>query len=326
MVEKTILSHLDKFDYRILYELDIDSRQSFQSLAKKVNLSKETTFHRVKKLEERGIIDKYLTILNVHKLGYLNFRLFFKFRNIDEIIESKIINFFKKQEIVGWIIGIEGNWNLGIWFMIKDLFIFKQVYEEFKTKFSQYIVDEKLSLLNDVFYYSRSYLIEKDNEKSFDLIMSEKPFEIEEEDWKILEKIAENSRTPIIDLADYSGLSEKTVIKKINELEKKGIILGYRLKINLERIGVSYYKVHIKLNNLNLKDKREIDAFIFEQRNIIYRDNTLSGYDLELDVQVQNKEEFDKIINNLKEKFKKNIENLDILNYKKEHKHVFLAP
>ena len=45
---------LDLKDRKILYELDINSRQPFAAIAKKVGLSKQTVINRVKKLRGKA--------------------------------------------------------------------------------------------------------------------------------------------------------------------------------------------------------------------------------------------------------------------------------
>ncbi|MFH1566023.1 MAG: AsnC family transcriptional regulator [bacterium] len=315
---------MDKIDRKILYELDLNSRQSFQALGRKVGLGKETAFHRVQKLKEKEIIDKFITILNVHELGYQNYRFFLKLKNVDSKIEDKIIKFFKDLKSTGWVISIEGYWNLGVWFMVEDFYSFKENYKNFKTKFSNFIADEKLSIFSDVQYFSRSYLVSKDNHQVLEVKVPKEKQKISETELKIIEKLAENSRTPILEISAHAGISPKTTIKKIKELEKRKIILGYRLKINLEQLGIRYYKLHFKLNNLTEKDRDEIKQFITKNPNIIYLDETISGYDLELDVQIENKQDLDNLIENLKQKFKRNIESYDVLEFIKEHKHIFL--
>ena len=69
---------LDKKDKQILYQLDLDSRQSFNQIARKVKLSREVVQYRVKQLEKKGIIKGYQTLIDVTKLGYLNCRFFIK--------------------------------------------------------------------------------------------------------------------------------------------------------------------------------------------------------------------------------------------------------
>ena len=66
MLKMERTSKIDKIDRKILYALDLDSKQSLNSLGKKVGLGKETLFYRIKNLQERGIIDKFVTIINVH--------------------------------------------------------------------------------------------------------------------------------------------------------------------------------------------------------------------------------------------------------------------
>lgn len=60
---------LDRIDRRILTELQRNGRISNQELADLVGLSPSPCLRRVRHLEEAGIIDRYVTILNASKLG-----------------------------------------------------------------------------------------------------------------------------------------------------------------------------------------------------------------------------------------------------------------
>lgn len=61
---------LGKKDRRILAELQRDSRLTNQELADKVGMSNSATWRRVKSLEEGGVIDRYVAILNPRKAGF----------------------------------------------------------------------------------------------------------------------------------------------------------------------------------------------------------------------------------------------------------------
>ena len=60
---------LDQNDKRILTLLQNDAKISSQDLADQVNLSVSPCWRRVKKLEDRQIIDRYVTLLNPRNLG-----------------------------------------------------------------------------------------------------------------------------------------------------------------------------------------------------------------------------------------------------------------
>ena len=60
---------LDDIDRRILRALQRDGRLQNVELAKEVGLSASPCLRRVKLLEEAGIIDRYVAILNAAKIG-----------------------------------------------------------------------------------------------------------------------------------------------------------------------------------------------------------------------------------------------------------------
>ena len=61
---------IDNVDRRILYELDINARIPVTQLAKKLRLSREKVNYRINNLIKRGIIRKFVTMINPVKLGY----------------------------------------------------------------------------------------------------------------------------------------------------------------------------------------------------------------------------------------------------------------
>ncbi|MCW3134765.1 MAG: Lrp/AsnC family transcriptional regulator [Methanophagales archaeon] len=60
---------MDDLDKKILRELQLDSRNSFTKIARKIGVSTATVSERVKKLTEKGIICGYTAILNTSELG-----------------------------------------------------------------------------------------------------------------------------------------------------------------------------------------------------------------------------------------------------------------
>jgi len=62
--------HFDEKDEKILKHLLVDARQSARHLAHKLNVSTVTMISRIKKLEEKKIIEGYTVRLNHEILGY----------------------------------------------------------------------------------------------------------------------------------------------------------------------------------------------------------------------------------------------------------------
>ncbi len=71
---------LDKLDRQILRSLQADGRATYEQLAEQVSLSPSAVLRRVKRLEESGVIDRYVALVKPESVGlgltaYLNVRL-----------------------------------------------------------------------------------------------------------------------------------------------------------------------------------------------------------------------------------------------------------
>jgi len=91
------MEELDLKDRKILYQLDLNSRQSFSQIGKKIGIHKDVVARRVKKLMENGII-KCITCTNDYKLGFFYLRFCFSYQYVTpEIKKKKNQIFFKKK-------------------------------------------------------------------------------------------------------------------------------------------------------------------------------------------------------------------------------------
>lgn len=71
---------LDKLDRQILRSLQLDGRATYEQLAGQVGLSASALLRRVKRLEESGVIDRYVALVKPESVGlgltaYINVRL-----------------------------------------------------------------------------------------------------------------------------------------------------------------------------------------------------------------------------------------------------------
>jgi len=307
-------------DRKILYELDLNSRQSFQKIGKKVRLSKESVFYRIKKLEEEGIIQRYSTMVDVGKLGYTNFRFFLKLQNTTSVKEQEIIDYLEKQKIVGWFVTIEGNWDINIWILCKNIGELNKFWEKFKNRYTNYIDKYELSVFTDITFFSKSYLIDKKNEYGVRFISPPKEEKIDKTDLDILKIMAHNARISVVEISERLKISSRTVANRIKNLEKQKIIIGYKVLYDLSKLCYLYYKVHFKLHDITKEKEKEFKNYIFQHPNIVYDNISIGGPDLEIDIQVENTRKLRKIIKEIKDKFSSVIQDYELLQYLKEYK------
>ena len=79
-MQNTEMEALNKLDRLILRSLQADGRATYDQIAEAVSLSPSAVLRRVKRLEESGVIDRYVALVRPEALGlglmaYINVRL-----------------------------------------------------------------------------------------------------------------------------------------------------------------------------------------------------------------------------------------------------------
>ena len=89
--------NLDVKDKKLLYQLDINSRQTNSEIAKKVGLSKQVVGFRIKRLIKEKLITSFYTIIDISKLGFTVHKNFLRLQNLDRNEEKKLLHFLKNN-------------------------------------------------------------------------------------------------------------------------------------------------------------------------------------------------------------------------------------
>ena len=125
--------------------------------------------------------------------------------------------------------------------------------------------------------------------------------ELDEIDSKVLKLLAKNARIPIIEISQKLNIPPRTIAFRIKQLEKKNIIQGYRFVFDHELFGYEYYKVDLILRDTS--KLKNLVGFAHMNPNILYIDQTIAGSDFEFDLEVKNRDELFKIVDELRTNF-----------------------
>jgi len=107
------LEKLDIKNRKILYHLDLDSRQSFSQVGKKVRLHKGVVANRVKNLHEKEIIKNFYAHINHQKFsGYAPIRCYIFYQNISPDIKKEIVEYLVKSKYIPAVSSLEGSYDL----------------------------------------------------------------------------------------------------------------------------------------------------------------------------------------------------------------------
>lgn len=316
---------LDLKDKKILYELDKDCRQTCSQIAKKVGLSTEVVNYRIKRFEKEEIITQYQVALNLAKMGIVQFKILLSFQHMTSEKLDKIIDKLDKNKSVKWIVSCKGNWDLLIALEAKSLQEIDRVKDEVLSYFQGFVNQKAISICTYAEVYDRDFLVGKSGSDRIRILVSkEKEEKLDEIDMKILRQLAENARKPIVDIAFSLKTSARVVNYRIRQLVKRGIITGFRIALNYEKLGIQFYKLFIYLDNPEERRFADLMNYLRHNKNVIHNLKVLGNWDLEPELEVYSEKEFNSNLQELKDRFSDIIKNIEIVTIEKEHKFVYL--
>lgn len=296
---------LDKKDKEILYELDKNSRITSSRIAKKLKLSKDIVQYRIKKMQQLGVIHKFLTILDTAKLGYTTYKFLIKLQNISPRKEKQMIKYLVNHKHTQYVVTTQGIYDIIINVLASSPDELTNVLNEINQHYGKYIAQKDMLIMVKTFFFYRDYLVDKSShELRKNVFFGSKPgsIELDEINRKMVRLLGKNARISLIDMAKQVELSSDTVLKRLKKLEQNQIIQNYVMIPNTEKIGYLFYKVLLKFNN-NESSEQTFFQFCKEHKHIWWWSKSIGIADAEINIDVESEEEFKKILNDIKMRF-----------------------
>lgn len=304
---------LDLIDKKILHELDKYSNISLKKLSKKLKRSKQLIFYRMKRMEHEGLITSYNSIIDVEKLGFLTYRFYIKMRNFNkknkELFEKFVANF--KDEVFVFAV-LHGKWDYSLIVGVKSTKELHVIWDSIAKKFKSNILIYNFCLYSPIYNFNKLFIEDKEVlERVYG--NSSNLYQAKKSDLQILKIYAANTRVPLLHIAKKLKISLDTVKNRLKKLEKEKVICGYKLGIDLTKLGYDNYRVDIYLTS-SLRNK-EMHEFFKYHPNIYQVHYTIGGTDVEIELFVKNLQHLISIMEKIKVKFSDVIDYIDYFSY-----------
>ncbi len=294
---------LDKKDKDLLTLLYLDSRESFTRMGKKLNLSSSAVERRLKKLKGGGIVSLMFADVNLAKLGFKGYRLYFKFDVMDEETEKEVLELFGEYSRTLWGVICEGEYDV-LWRIIaKDELEVEKAINLVTERFGGKIIEKTVVATTYQAYLSWNRAFGGKRQPELPLEKITKVEELDGDDMGILAMLYGNARATTVEIANEVGLSADAVQYRLKRLKAEGYVLGNTCWYDAGKLGLEYYKILIGFRNITPEDEKKFLGFCKEQDNIIFVNKTIGSWDVEVDVVVENVVELHGFIRDLKTRF-----------------------
>ncbi|MDA3836868.1 MAG: AsnC family transcriptional regulator [Nanoarchaeota archaeon] len=303
---------LDLKDKKILSLLDENARLTNSQIASKVELSKPAVEYRLNRFRSNDIIFNYYTVINFTRLGYSQYKIYFKFENASPEDENLIRNYWIKDKSSIWVGEVRGNWDLAVSILAKNNFEFGKTMLGFMNKFSKFILKKDVLLTEYSPMYSREYFTEK-KDSEFVYGFPEENYSLDETDEKIIKELSVNARISIVELSEKIKLTRDIINYRVKKLAKEKIIIQYRMFPNLENIGIKLYKVTLRTKSFDEKQEKILKDYVKGNNKITHLLKLVGSWDIELEYEVEDEDGLYKELNKLRKEFSNIIRDFDIM-------------
>ena len=314
------MTKIDLKDRKIIYELDLNCRQSNTQIGKKVGLKKDVVSYRIKGLQEEGVINKFYAAIDSFKLGYDVFRIYINFQYITQEKKEEIIKYFVDSENTWRVASSRGRYDLIVTVLVKNPTPFYAFYEETLKRYRYYFKEIFFSQLYEMFGYKHAVLFDEisSDEKAYEYRYDGKIVNIDPIDYKILYLLSSNTKIPSVEIARMINITSATVINRIDKLIKLGVIQSYSIDIETNKLGYKSFLVNLAIRNY--EKKNHIISYLSNIPFIYEIHKAIGGCDLELTLFTLNFEHFQRLMEDLRNKFPEDITNYDYLFVSNVHK------
>ena len=299
------MQNSDVIDRKILYELDLDARIPTTRLAKKLRQPREKINYRISNLQKRGYIRKFVCMINPSKFGYSIYKLFFKFQNLSKEKEKEIFGWFVDNKYVYWVASAKGKWDVNLTIFAEDINHFDEIMSEFHTRYGEYIQEQEFNTTLVAGILTKDWLVPEKQMRSKVAQVGGRVENIvlDKTDVEILRVLANNGRMSVAEIARKLNSTQKIVLYKMKELEKKKIILGYTTSLNLEMIGMQFFKALVFFNTMTRELKHKLIEYMRTNPHVGFFVFCVGSWPFEMELIVKDNKEFYQVMDDFRECF-----------------------
>ena len=316
--------NLDKADIKILQALERNSRQPNKAIARKAGVNEHVVAYRIQRMLKEGVIRKIFCIVNRGLLFPVGYRIFLRFQNLSKEKENALIRRAVECRFTNWVVLCRGHWDMVISMFVNDPGHFQELFNGIIGGFEDFVQEKEVVNYLEMADFNRAYLYGGEPTEMLEYDGKFRHTEADALDWKILEQLSTNSRMPTAEIAKNFGVSPDTIRNRINSLEKKKLILGHSVWLNLKKIGLNYYTILLNLKDLSKEREKALHSFALQHRNVIFWVRTIGAYDLNIEIEI-GETKLDEFVAELRNKFGDIIKNMEVLTIKDEFKYTYLT-
>jgi Lrp/AsnC family transcriptional regulator, leucine-responsive regulatory protein len=286
---------MDKLDVKLLCALVRDSRTHLSKLAKHLKISREVVNYRINRLQKQGILQSFVTEINIGKLGYQGAAVFI---TVKSNAQKEFKEYLLQTSFVSWVAELAGVWSFGLSIIGKSNEEIDHRFSTIYKKFKNTIIDHRITPHRKSNFYYEKYFGKKTRTTIIENLID---YKIDNKDLDILQILSTNSRAETTKISRRVKLTAPAVAKRITKLTKAGIIEKFSIFVDTSKIGLYLYSIFVI--NKNIDQEEKLLSYLKEHPSVVFSAEYVGDPFIELGIFVNNPYLLREKLQEIEEKF-----------------------
>lgn len=248
---------------KVLAALEMRSRDTFASIARKTKVSEQLVKYHVQRAKEEGFISEFNAIFDPSPLGYTLYLLYIRFLGVSSPDEKRWVDRCSRIRGVMAASLTFGRWNgfVAIWAKNQDVLqsIISDIIHPVGGKIAETQVTTRLHS-----YYATMQILSPIKQSIWSTVSIPKKLpSVDERDIGILRAISKSTRKSVAQIGEEIGLSPTAVQARLQKLEAHKVIVAYRSVYRYERLGLTQFRLLIRLIEPSTDIIKRVTAELF---------------------------------------------------------------
>lgn len=313
---------VDAKDRAIIHEFEMDGRAPIVKLSKAARMSREAVSYRVDKLLDGGVINCFVTKVDLNRLGLTNYGVFFKLANVDRKVADEIISFFVDHPDTLWVASLGGKFDLAVEIAARSTRHFNVIYNDVLSRYAKYLGHGDIAIRLYQTGFTHGFIHEKKDERQCPALDEVPEVVLEDSGRKLLNVLVSKPRATLLEISKAVREPPSTVAYRFKQLKKNGIIRGFTVLLEADSLGYSTYKLFLSLREFSFKTWQSIFDFCCTHPNVSYVVKAIGKWEVEIELETEDRRKHQEFIMQVRNVFGDVIQDMESVEIFHTHKYV----
>ena len=317
---RTVLMRLSPKQEQILAAAHLQANASIAELARTTGYRAHSVRYCLEELAERKIIQRF-PLINIHALGITDYCVFLAPAASKRVPRARLLQFFCSYPNAAFVAELSGEFSYTVSLFARSVFEIENFFGELTATLPDVSFQKSFALRTRwTLFPPKSSGARRTKLVSLTRGAASSVLTLDRLDQQVLYGIAQHPTSSVVQLARLLGLPQSTIYSRLQQLEKRKVILGYVWWIESQLLGVHPFRILLTEKG---SSAAFADAFaLFAQRHsaIVQLVRCVGEWDYEVNLELKDPAELNEVVQEIYDRFGEHLDTAKSLAHLKLHK------